>query len=321
MVTRRALLAGPLAALATPAVVRAQRTQVHRIGFLRVGQPPKLWIDSFVQTLREESYVEGRNLIIEYGLAADAGHLPDIAADLIRRKVDVLVASGTPSVMPAKRATSSVPIVFVAAVDPVAAGVTASLARPGGNITGVTAMHADLIAKRLGFVKELIPSLSAVAVLAREGSAATAQYAREAEQAAPKLRLQLRVVTVRGPGDLEAALSSLRGVQALVVADDAVFTAHRGRIAELALQNRLPTAYGFSDMVDAGGLMAYGPHYGDMYRQAAIQVHKILTGTKPADVPIEQPIKFELVINLKTAKALGVTVPKTLLVRADQLIE
>ena len=321
MVTRRALLAGVLTVLVTPAAASGQRAHVHRIGFLRVGQPPKLWIDTFVQTLREENYVEGKNLVIEYGLATEAGQLPEIAADLVRRKVEILVASGTPSVMPAKRATNSVPVVFVAAVDPVAAGVTASLARPGGNITGVTAMHADLIAKRLGFVKELIPSLSAVVVLAREGSAATAQYAREAEQAAPKLRLQLRVLTIREPADLEAALSSLRGVQALVVADDAVFTTHRERIAEVALKNRLPTAYGFSDMVAAGGLMAYGPHYGDMYRQAAIQVQKILTGTKPAELPIEQPIKFELVINLRTAKALGLTVPKTLLVRADQLIE
>jgi putative ABC transport system substrate-binding protein len=160
-----------------------------------------------------------------------------------------------------------------------------------------------------------------VAVLARAGSAATAQYVKEAELAAPRLQLQLRVVTVRGPDDLETGLASIRGVQALVVADDAVFTAHRGRIAELALKHRLPTAYGFSDMVEAGGLMAYGPHYGDMYRQAAVQVSKILRGTRPADLPIEQPIRFELVVNLRTARALGLTIPPPLLLRADQVLE
>ena len=267
------------------------------------------------------SVVGHQHFVIDYGLARDAGQLPDIAADLVRRKVHVLVASGTPSVVPAQNATQTIPVVFVAAVDPVAAGVTASLARPGANVTGITAMHADLIAKRFDLLKELLPRLSTVAVLARTGSAATAQYVKEAELAAPKLRLKLRVVTLRDPADLEAALMTIQGVNALVVADDAVFTAHRIKIAELALRKKLPTAYGFSDMVEAGGLMAYGPHYGDMYRRAAIQVHKILKGAKPADLPIEQPVQFELVINLKTAKALGLTIPPSLLARADQIIE
>jgi putative ABC transport system substrate-binding protein len=321
-VDRRAFIVGGLAALATPLGAGAQQGgQVNRIGFLRVGQPPKTWIEGFLQGLREQNYVEGQNFVIEYGLALEAGQIPDIAAELVRRKVDVLVASGTPSVMPAKNATKTIPVVFVAAVDPVAAGVTASLARPGGNLTGVTAMHGDLIAKRLGLLKELLPKLSRVAVLARATSAATAQYVKEAELAAPKLRLQVRVVTVRDPGDLEGALSTLQDVNALVVADDAVFTAHRTKIAELALRHRLPTAYGFSDMVEAGGLMAYGPHYGDMYRRAAIQVHKILRGAKPAELPVEQPVRFEFVINLKTARALGLTIPPSLLARADQVIE
>jgi putative ABC transport system substrate-binding protein len=309
------LLAAPLAAEGQ------QGERVHRIGFLRVGQPPKTWVDGFLQGLREHKYVEGQNFRIEYGLAASAGQLPAIAADLVQRKVDVLVASGTPSVMPAKNATKTIPIVFVAAIDPVAAGVTASLARPGGNVTGVTAMHADLIAKRLGLLKEMLPKLSGVAVLARAGSGATAQYVKEAELAAPKVGLQLRVVTVRDPGELEGALSAIQGMKALVVADDAVFTAHRTQIVELALKNHLATAYGFSDMVESGGLMAYGPHYGDMYRRAGMQVHKILTGAKVTDLPVEQPTKFELVINLKTAKALGLTIPPSLLQRADQVIE
>jgi putative ABC transport system substrate-binding protein len=305
-----------------PLVAEAQPAEkTHRIGFLRVGQPPKPWVEGFLQGLRDLNYVEGQNFVLEYGLARDAGQIHEIAADLVRRKVDVLVASGTPSVLPAKNATKTIPIVFVAAVDPVAAGVTASLARPGANVTGITAMHADLIAKRLGLLKELLPRASTVAVLAREGSAATAQYVKEAELAASKLRLQLRVVTLRDAGDLEGALSTLQRASALVVADDAVFTAHRTKIAELALKNRLPTAYGFADMVEAGGLMAYGPHYADMYRRAAIQVHKILRGAKPADLPVEQPVRFEMVINLKTAKALGLTIPQSVLLRVDQVIE
>jgi putative ABC transport system substrate-binding protein len=321
MERRRFLITSLAGALASPRSAGAQpAVRVHRIGFLRVGPPPREWLDGFREGLRERNYTEGHDFVMEYGLARDAGEIPGIAAELVRRRVDVLVASGTPSVMPAKNATKTIPVVFVAAVDPVAAGVTASLARPGGNVTGITAMHADLIAKRLDLLKELLPRVSTVAVLAREGSAATSQYVNEAELAAPKLRLQLRVVTVRDAADLESALT-IRGIHALVVADDAVFTAHRIRIAELALKNRLPTAYGFSDMVVAGGLMAYGPHYGDMYRRAALQVYKLVNGAKPAELPIEQPVRFELVINLRTAKALGLTVPASMLTRADQVIE
>jgi putative ABC transport system substrate-binding protein len=319
---RRFLLTSLGGALAAPFAAGAQQASpVHRIGFLRVGPPPATWIEGFRQGLRELGHVEGQNIVIEFGLAEGAAQLPDVAAELVRLKVDVLVASGTPSVLPAKKATTTIPIVFVAAIDPVAAGVTASLARPGGNITGVTAMHGDLIAKRLGLLKELLPKLSRIAVLARATSPASAQYVKEAELASQRLAVRLHVVSVRDPGDLAGELSSIQAGSALVVADDAVFTAHRTLIAELALKNRLPTAYGFSDMVEAGGLMAYGPHYGDMYRRAAIQVHKILKGAKSAALPIEQPTKFELVINLKTAKALGLTIPPSLLQRADHVIE
>ena len=182
-------------------------------------------------------------------------------------------------------------------------------------------MHADLVAKRLGFVKELVPRVSRIAVLTRATSPASPQYVKEAEAAAQLLSLQLQVVAVKDPGELAGALAALPRGSPLVVADDAVFTAHRIAIAELALKHRLPTAYGFSDMVEAGGLMAYGPHYGDMYRRAAIQVHKILEGAKPAELPVEQPIRFELVPNLKTSKALGLRIPPSLLLRADQVIE
>ena len=187
-------------------------------------------------------------------------------------------------------------------------------------------MTADLMAKRLGLLKELLPKLSRVAVLARPTSPATRQYVKEAELAAQALGLQLRVLSARDAGDLEGAFSALpfsvpQGASAVLVVDDAVFTSQRARIAELALKHRLPTSFGFSDMVEAGGLMAYGPHYGDMYRRAAVQVHKLLKGAQPAELPVEQPVRFELVINVKTAKALGLTIPPSLLQRADQIIE
>jgi putative ABC transport system substrate-binding protein len=309
------LLAAPLAAEAQ------QAGKVNRIGFLRFGEPPPTYIEGFRQGLRELGYLEGQNITIEYGLARSAAQLPDVAAELVRRKVDVLVASGTPSVLPAKSATSTIPVVFVAAIDPVATGVIASLARPGGNVTGVTAVHADVTGKRLQILKELLPKLSRIAFLVRATSPATAQYVKEAELAARTLGAQLQVLAVRDSSDFEGAFSAARGASALLVVDDAVITAHRTQIAELALKNRLPTMYGLSEMVEAGGLMSYGPHYGDLYRLAATQVHKIMRGAKPADLPVEQPTKFELVINLKTAKSLGLTIPQSLLLRADEMIQ
>lgn len=308
--------------LAAPrASVAQQAGTVHHIGFLRVGHPPAPWIEAFRQGLRERGYVEGQSFVIDFGLARSAAQLPEIAAELVARKVGILVASGTPSVVPAKNATKTIPVIFVAAVDPVAAGVTASLGRPGGNVTGITAMHADLVAKRLGLFKELLPKVTQFALLARAASPATAQYVKEAEQAAQTLGVQLQVLSLRDPSEIDSLLLSLQRPSALVVADDAVFTAHRRQIAEVALKAQVPTAYGFSDMVEAGGLMAYGPHYGDMYRRAAFQVDKLLKGAKASELPVEQPIKFEFVINLRTAKALGLTIPASLLARADQVVE
>ncbi len=311
-----------LGILLAPLAAEAQQAgKVNRIGFLRVGPPPTTWIEGFRQGLRELGYLEGQNVTIEYGLARSVAQLPDVAAELVRLKVDVLVASGTPSVLPARNATSTIPVVFVAAIDPVATGVAASLARPGGNVTGVTAMHADLTGKRLELLKELLPKLSRIAVLVRATSPATAQYVQEAELAARTLGAQLQVLAVRDPRDFEGAFSAARGAGALLQVDDAMFTAHRTQLAELALKNRLPTMYGFRDMVEAGGLMAYGPHYGDLYRRAATHVGKILKGARPADLPVEQPTRFELVINLKTAKALGLTIPQSILIRADHVIQ
>ena len=319
---RRDTVLALLALSAAPLTAGAQQTgKVHRIGLLRVGSPPPGFIEPFRQGLRELGYVEGQSIIIEYGLAENVAQLPELAARLLRLKVDVLVASGTPSVMPARNATSTVPVVFVAAIDPVATGVVTSLARPGGNVTGVSAVHADAVGKRLQLLKELLPKASRIAFMVRATSPATAQYVKEAELAARTLGIQLQILAVRDPGDLEGAFASAQGASALLTVDDAMLTAQRTRIADLALKNRLPTISGFSEMVEAGGLMSYGPHYGDLYRHAAAQVHKILKGTKPADLPVERPTKFELVINLKTAKALGMTIPQSVLLRADRVIE
>ena len=320
MIARRTFLAGAVCGLfAGPSGVRAQ-PNVHRIGLLRIGAPPPGFIDPFRQGLRESGYVEGQHFIIEYGLAENVAQLPELAARLLRSKVSVLVASGTPSVVPARNATKTVPVVFVAAIDPVAAGVVASLARPGGNVTGVSAVHADAMGKRLQLLKELVPRASRIAFLVRANSPATAHYVKEAELAARALGMQLQILAVRDSSELEGVFISASGASALLQADDAMLTAQRTRIAELALKNRLPTMSGLSETVEAGGLMSYGPHYGELYRRAAMQVHKILKGAKPADLPVEQPTKFELVINLKTAEALAVTVPQSLLTQADSLI-
>lgn len=313
-------LLGALAAW--PRVARTEQpVKVYRIGVLRVGAPPEEWMEGLRQGLQERGYVEGRNIAIEFGFASTSAQIPAVAAKLVQLKVDVIVASGTPSVLPARDGAGTIPVVFVAAIDPVATGLVAGLARPGGNITGVTAMQADITGKRLQLLRELIPALSRIAIMVRAASQANAQYVREAESAARMLGVPLQVLPVRAAGDLEATFSAAKGTSAVIVADDAVFTTHRARIAELALKHRIPTAYGFSDMVEAGGLMSYGPHYGDLYRRAATQVHKILTGAKPADLPIEQPTRFELTVNLKTARALGLKVPESFLQHADKVIE
>jgi putative tryptophan/tyrosine transport system substrate-binding protein len=315
-----ATLAGGL--LAAPLAAEGQQVKpASRVGILRYGSLPPSFIEPFRQELRELGYVEGQSIVVEYRIAQSVAQLPDVAAELIRLKVDVLVASGNPSVLPARNATSTIPVVFVAAIDPVAMGLVASLARPGGNVTGVSTIQKDLAGKRLALLKELLPRLSRVALLVRAASPANAQYVKDAELAAQTLGMQLQVLTVRGAGDLESAFSAAQGAGALVQQDDAVFTAHRVQIAALALKKRLPMISGLNEFVEAGGLMAYGPHLGDLYRRAATQVDKILKGSKPADIPVELPTKFELVINLKTARALGLTIPPSLLQRADQVIE
>ena len=297
------------------------RRQMYRIGFLRVGPPPASFIDGFRQGLREQGYVEGQHYVIEYSLAQSAAQIPEAAVELVGRKVDIIVASGTPSVLPARDAAGPTPVVFVAAIDPVAAGLVASLAQPVGNITGMTTISADVTAKRLQMVRQLIPKLTKIALLIRESSPDTAQYVKESEIATRNLGIELQIEIERDPKDLEKVFVAARGASALVVADDAEFTARRAQIAELALKNQLPTVFGLREQAEAGGLMAYGPSFEELYRRAASHVYKILQGAKIADLPIEQPVKFEFVLNMRTAKALDLTIPPSLLAIADEVIE
>ena len=305
-----------------PLVARAQQAgKVYRIGFLRVGPPPPSFIEPLQAALKELGYVEGKNFVFEYGLATRVAELPGLAADLVGRKVDVLVASGTPAVIPARDATKTIPVIFVAAIDPVAARVVASLARPGGNVTGLTAVFADLTGKRLELLKELLPSLTRVALLSRPANPGHAQYVQQTQTAARLLQVELEVMEVNSADDFEAAFRNVQGAGALIQIDDAMFTSHREKLVELATRHRIPGAYGFREFVDLGGFVALGPSYSDLYRRAGLYLDKILKGASPADLPVEQASKFEFILNLKTAKALGLTIAPNLVARADEVIE
>src|SRR5262245_17448473 len=309
-------------AAAWPLGLRAQELgKVKRIGFLRVGPPPASFIDGFRRGLRELGLIEGQHFAIEYSLAQSAAEMPAAAAELVARRVDIIVASGTPSAVPARDAAGQIPVVFVGTFDPVATGLVASLARPGGNITGATSISGDVIAKRLQMMKELLPVLTRIAILVRESSPTAVQYVQESQTAARNLGIDLQIENERTPDDLDGIFVAVKGSSALVVADDAEFTAHRGKIAELALRHQLPSVSGLREMVEAGGLMAYGASFRDLYRRAASHVHKILQGANPSDLPVEQPTKFEFVLNMRTAKALGLTIPPSLLALADEVIE
>jgi putative ABC transport system substrate-binding protein len=308
--------------VAKPIAALAQQVKASRVGFLRVGPPPPSYIGGFREGMREQGLVEGRDYVIEYALAQSAGQIPEAAAELVRSRVDIIVAAGTPSVFPARDAAGQIPVVFVATFDPVATGLVASLARPGGNVTGMTTISGDLVAKRLQLIKEFFPYFTKLAILVRESSPTAPQYIQESRSAAQKLGIELQVLTERHPTDLEKLLVAARGLDALVVGDDTEFTTYRTQIAELAVRNQLPTIHGLREMVDAGGLIAYGASFHDLYRRAASHVKKIiLQGVKPGDLPIEQPSKFEFVVNMRTAQALGLTIPPTPLARADEVIE
>ena len=318
-------LAGGL--LAAPLAAEAQQAErVYRIGFLSGQSPTDLarQLETFRQRLRELGYVEGRNVAIEYRFAEGRPErLPALAAELVRLKVDIIVTAGPPAPLAAKQATTTIPIVFAISNDPVAEGVVSSIARPGGNITGLTSIAPELVGKQLELLKEVAPKVSQVAVLRNPSNHGHPLTLRQAEGAAQALGLQLHIMQAGSPAEIDAAFAAMRSEHAgdILVLRDPLFLGQRTQIAALAAKSRLPAVYGFREAAEAGGLMAYGASVPFMYRSAATYVDKILRGAKPADLPVEQPTKFELVINLKTAKALGLTIPQSLLQRADQVIE
>jgi putative ABC transport system substrate-binding protein len=302
----------------------AQQTgKVRQIGFLcpaKCGQPEH---DGFQEGLRDLGYIDGRHIAIRYRSAdSNPDWLPKFAAELIQLKVDVIVTASTPAIRAVKQATSTIPIVFASAGDPVAAGLVASLAKPGGNITGVTILSPELSGKRLELLKETIPRLARVAILSNPANPAESTL-REFHAAARALGLSLQSLKAQRPNELEDAFSSIvrERADALVTVPDAFFASERGRFIEFTTKVRLPAIYDRRDYVDEGGLMSYGIDFRYQFHRAAYFVDKILKGAKPADLPVEQPTKFELVINLNAAKQIGLTIPPQVLARADKVIK
>jgi ABC-type uncharacterized transport system substrate-binding protein len=318
---RRQVLALIGGAAAWPLAVRAQ--QRFKIGLLNSGGGT-FFTEPFTRKLEELGYVEGKNLVIERKSAeGNPERLKEFAADLVRQQVDVIVTIGTPAGFAAKRATSTIPIVLGANSDPVGVGLVASLARPGGNATGISLMAPELSAKRLNILRTLAPGISRFALLWDSSNPGMAQRVRETEIAAEQSHVLLRNVGPRNLDELTAAFAELLNQRpdALLVTTEPFTLLHRARILDFANGNKIPAMFEDGSYVEAGGLLSYGPDYLAVFRTAAVFVDKILKGAKPADLPIEQPTKFELVINLKTAKALGLEIPETLLALADRLIE
>jgi putative ABC transport system substrate-binding protein len=303
---------------------RAAGTKATTIGFLGASTPSgwNLWVTAFVQGLHELGWIEGRNVAIEYRWAEGRGErYAEIAAEFVRLKVDVIVTVGS-AIAAAKQVTSVIPMVFAVAVDPLGSGLVANLARPGGNATGLSVQSADLAGKRLEILRELLPGLRRLVITANVGYAAAVLEMREVEAAARTLGLDAVTLEIRQAEDIASAIDALRGrADALYVCTDALINANHMRINTLALGMRLPTMHGPREYLPSGGFISYGPNYPDLFRRAADYVDKILRGAKPADLPVEQPTKFDLVINLTAAKALGVTIPESFLLRADEVIE
>ena len=315
--------------LAAPLAVEGQQARkVYRIGYLTVPsrESAQDGATAFQDGLRDLGWVNGQNLVIEYRFAdGDVDRLAALASELVRLRVDVIAAGATPAVAAAKNATRAIPIVMFLPIDPIGSGLVDSLARPSGNITGLSASAGPQIyGKQLQLLKDAFPRISRVAVLVnRATSPFTVTGLKEADLAARALGIRQHIVEVRDPRELDSAFAALTTFRAdaIFVPADPLFFQHRTRLAELAAKSRLPAMWGIRDQAEAGGLMAYGVNLRDLSRRAATYVDKILKGAKPADLPVEQPTKFELVINLKTAKALGLTIPPTVLGRADQIIE
>jgi putative tryptophan/tyrosine transport system substrate-binding protein len=324
--TRRefiALLGGTV--VAWPLAARAQPSKTPTVGFLGASTPAAAgqWIAAFAQRLRDLGWIEGRTIAIEYRWADGRNdRMAEIAAEFVRTKVNVIVAQGTPAALAAKNATASLPIVFALPGDPIGSGLVASLARPGGNVTGLSSQTAELGGKRLDLLREIVPGLRRLAIMANVSNAAGVVDTHEVQAAARAVGVDVASFEIRRTEDIAPAFATFKGtVDALYVPPDALLNTNRIRINTLALVERLPTMYGARENVEAAGLISYGPSFTDLFRRAGDYVDKILRGTKPADLPVEQPTKFELVVNLITAMALGLEVPATLLSRADEVIE
>jgi putative tryptophan/tyrosine transport system substrate-binding protein len=317
------LLVGPCTTEAQPP------THVHRIGVLSgLGTTPGRgpFVEAFLEGMRALGYVEGQHFVLEYrGVAGQFERLPALAAELVQLKADIIVAQGTSAALAAKDATTTIPIVMVGVGDPVASGLVASLARPGGNITGPSLLGPELVGKQLEFLKDVLPTVARVAILWNPANPVHALLVRAAEVTAQALGVQLHPVEARGPEAFDRAFAAISRAHAgaLLVLADAIFFEHRSRLAELAATSRLPTMHNMPNIrafVEAGGLISYAASPPDGWRRGATYVDKILKGAKPADLPVEQPTKFELVINLKTAEALGLTIPPSLLFQATEII-
>jgi ABC-type uncharacterized transport system substrate-binding protein len=323
---RREFIAVLCGAAASPLGAGAQQAgKLPTIGFL--GQSTRSasseWVAAFVERLRELGWFEGRNVAIDYRWAeGQTEGLAEIAADFLRRKVDIIVTSGTPQVLAAKQATSIIPIVFATAGDPVGTGLVASLARPGGNITGLATLATELAGKRLELLREVVPGLARLAIMGNIGNPFTELELAEVQAAAATMGLKVERLEIRRAQDITAAFEAIKNrADGLYVCADALANTNRIRINILAVGARLPTIHHTRDYLEAGGLMSYGPNYPDLFRRAADYVDQILRGAKPGDLPIQQPTKFDLIVNLTTAKALDLTLPETLLTRANEVIE
>jgi len=312
-------------AAAWPLAARAQQAKLPTIGFLGSSTPLAMsqWVAAFLQRLRDLNWIEGRTVALEYRWAEGrSSRAAEIAAEFVRLKVDVIVTYATPPALAAKQATSVIPIVFAAAGDPVGAGLVASLARPGGNVTGLSNQQADVAGKKLELLREVVPGLRRLAIMANTGNPGTVLEMGEAQAAARTLGLEATTVEILRTEDIAPGFDALKGrAEALYVCTDPLIVTNRARIHTLAMSARLPTIYNSREYVEAGGLISFGPSFLDLWRRTAEIVDKILRGAKPGDIPVEQPTKFDLVINLTTAKALGLEVSPTLLARADEVIE
>jgi putative ABC transport system substrate-binding protein len=302
-----------------------QSKKVYRIGYLSAAsaEADKNRFAAFLRGMQELDYIEGKNIVIEQRYAAGQfERIPDLATELIRLKVDVLVVYGDSAILAAKNATSTIPIVMTVHPDPIGDGIVASLARPGGNVTGLSDLHTVLVTKRFEILKEVVPSASRIAVLFHAGNSTLLRQLKDIEDVAPAFGVKVLPVPVTGPDDFDRAFTTMKKERAggLMVLGSPLIGINRRRILELAAKNRMPAIYTLRENPDAGGLMSYGTNFNDLWRRAATYVDKILKRAKPADLPVEQPVKFEFIVNLKAAKQIGLTIPPNVLARADEVI-